>query len=73
MPGVFVCLFMMQLCYRTYVGDDRLRFSAGFKVLALFNKSVRKLCSFLTQVAEKAAGEEMESKQSKQKRLDTMR
>lgn len=43
------------------------------QILALFNKSVRKLCSFLTSVAEKAAAEEMESKQSKQKRLDTIK
>ncbi|CAM9579055.1 unnamed protein product [Scytosiphon promiscuus] len=43
------------------------------QVLALFNKAVRKLCNCLTEVAEKAAEEEMETASSKQKRLDTIK
>lgn len=43
------------------------------QVLALFNKAVRKLCNCLTEVAEKAVEEEMETISSKKKRLDTIK
>ena len=43
------------------------------QVLALFNKAVRKLCNWLTEVAVKAAEEDMETAKSKQKRLDTIK
>ena len=42
-------------------------------MLALFNKAVRKLCNCLTEIAERAAEEEMENAASKKKRLDTIK
>lgn len=44
-----------------------------YQVLALFNKAVRKLCNWLTEVAVKATEEDMETAKSKQKRLDTIK
>ncbi|CAN0114859.1 unnamed protein product, partial [Ectocarpus sp. 4 AP-2014] len=43
------------------------------QVLALFNKAVRKLCNCLTEVAEKEAEGEMETRSSKKKRLETVK
>lgn len=52
---------------------DTMTYTDTRQVLALFNKAVRKLCNCLTETAEKAAEEEMETTSSKQKRLDTIK